>query len=128
MTGSADRTLLRFIVVGGSLAVVYAILAALATSQLPLPKALSAALVWVLCIPLGYWSHRRFSFGSRSARRHGLWLYGGTQVLSVLIASATSFLLATGEFQSDLLVHLLASALAALASYALNSRFTFPAR
>lgn len=128
MTGSQDRTLLRFIVVGGSLAMVYAVLAALATSQLPLPKALSAALVWGLCIPLGYWSHRRFSFPRRNAHRYGLWLYASTQLLSVLIASATSFLLATGNFNTDLLVHLLASFLAALASYALNRRFTFPAR
>lgn len=122
-----DRTLLRFLLVGGALAAVYAVLAALATSQLPLPKGLSAALVWGLCIPLGYWSHRRFTFTTRTAHRHGLWLYAATQVLGIGIASLTSYLLATGVFGPDVIVHLLASGLAALASYALNRRFTFPA-
>ena len=40
-----DRTLPRFLVVGGGLALVYATLAALATSHLPLPKALASGMV-----------------------------------------------------------------------------------
>lgn len=121
-----DRTLLRFLIVGAALAALYATLAALATSQLPLPKALSSALVWVLCIPVGFWCHRHFTFTTRTAHRHGLWLYAATQVLGLCIAAGTSFLLATGAFVPDIFVHLLASGLAALASYALNRRFTFP--
>lgn len=117
---------LRFLLVGGAWAALYAVLAALATSQLALPKALSAAVIWVLCIPLVYWTQRRFTFTSRRAHRHGLWLYAATQVLGIAIASATSFLLATGIFLADLPVHLLGSGLAAVASFALNRRFTFP--
>jgi putative flippase GtrA len=121
-----DRTLLRFLVVGASLAALYATLAALATSQLPWPKALSSALVWVLCIPIGFLSHRRFTFTTRKAHRHGLWLYAGTQVLGIGIASGVSFLLARGLFWPDLFVHLLASGLAALASYLINRWIVFP--
>jgi putative flippase GtrA len=127
-TGPApDRTLLRFLVVGGCLATLYATLAALATSSLPLPKALSSALVWLLCIPVGFWSHRRFTFTTRQAHRHGLWLYAATQVLGIGIVSVTSFLLAQGAFWPDLLVHLLASCLAAIASYLINRWIVFPA-
>jgi putative flippase GtrA len=121
-----DRTLLRFLIVGGCLAALYATLAALATSQLPLPKALSSALVWLLCIPVGYRAHRRFTFTTRKAHRHGLWLYAATQVLGICIASGTSFLLAQGVFWPDLFVHLLASGLAAVASYLINRWIVFP--
>jgi putative flippase GtrA len=124
---ASDRTLLRFLIVGGSLAALYATLAALATSNLPLPKALSSALVWLLCIPVGFWAHRRFTFTTRQAHRHGLWLYAATQVLGIGIASGTSFLLARGAFWPDLFVHLLASGLAAIASYLINRWIVFPA-
>ena len=111
---------------GACLAALYATLAALATSQLSWPKALSAALVWVLCIPIGFLSHRRFTFTTRTAHRYGLWLYAATQVLGISIASGVSFLLARGEFWPDLFVHLLASGLAAIASYLINRWIVFP--
>lgn len=128
MTGTSapDRTLLRFVIVGASLAALYATLAALATSQLPWPKALSSAVVWVLCIPIGFYSHRRFTFTARRSHRHGLWLYAATQGLGIGIASGISFLLARGQFWPDLVVHLLASGLAAIASYLINRWIVFP--
>jgi len=121
-----NRTLLRFLVVGGSLALVYATLAALATSYLPLPKALASGMVWVLCIPLGFWAHRRFTFTTRKPHRHGLWLYAATQGLGIGIAASVSYLLATGSFRHDLFVHLLASALAAVVSYLISRWIVFP--
>jgi putative flippase GtrA len=121
-----DRTLLRFLVVGGCLAVLYATLAALATTYLPFPKAVSSGLVWVLCIPVGFLSHRRFTFTARQPHRLALWLYAGTQVLSIAIAAGVSQLLARGVFWPDLAVHLFASGLAAIASYLINRWIVFP--
>lgn len=125
---SRDLTLLRFLVVGGGLAALYATLAAIATTHLPLPKALSSAVVWVLCIPVGFWCHRRFTFIDRQPHRQGLWLYAATQVLGIGIAAGVSHLLARGAFWPDLFVHLLASALAAVASFVINHQFVFPHR
>lgn len=119
-------TLVRFLVVGGVLTPLYAVLAALATSSLPLPKGLSSALVWIAFIPIGFWCQRRFTFPTRTLHRHGVCLYGVTQALGICIAATVSYLLATGVFRLDLVVHLLASGLAAVASYALNRRYTFP--
>ncbi|WP_137109340.1 GtrA family protein [Rhodobacter sp. SY28-1] len=119
-------TFVRFLVVGGTLAAIYALLAALATSQLPWPKAVSAGVAWVVCIPLGFWLHRQFSFHGSGQHRFALGLYAGTQLLGIGIGAGTSYLFATGDFWPDLLVHLCASALAAVASFGLNRRFTFP--
>ena len=121
-----DWTLARFLVVGAGLALPYATLAALATSHLPLPKALASGIVWVLCIPLGFWCHRRFTFTTRTAHQHGLWLYAATQLLGLGIVAGVSFLLSTGIFWPDLGVHLLASALAAVASFLINHWIVFP--
>lgn len=120
-------TFLRFLVVGGSLALVYALLAAFATSQLPWPKAVSAGAAWIACIPLGFWCHRRLTFTGSAPRPFALGLYALTQVIGIGIGAGTSFLFATGRFWPDLLVHLCASALAAVASYVINRRLTFPA-
>lgn len=123
---SRYRTFLRFLLVGAALSGPYAVLAALATTHLPLPMALSSALIWVACIPIGFWLHRHFTFTSRTAHRHGLWLYAATQILGVGITSGTSFLLARGVFWQDVFVHLLASGLAAIASYLINRWIVFP--
>ena len=121
------NTLFRFLLVGGVVAIVYSALAALATTYLPLPLPLSSAGAWVLCIPLGFWSQRHFTFTASTPHRHALWLYAATQVLSIGIAATVSFLLARGAFWPDLLVHLFAAALAAVASYLINRRVVFPA-
>lgn len=126
MTAREGRTFLRFLVVGSALAVVYALLAALATTHLPLPRAVSAGAAWILCIPLGFWCQRRFTFAGSGQHRAALGIYAGTQVLGVAIGAGMSFLFARGAFWPDLVVHLCASALAAVTSYAINRRFTFP--
>jgi len=120
------RTFLRFLVVGGSLAALYATLAALATTHLPVPKALSSATVWVLCVPVGFWCHRRFTFTASRPHRRAFWLYGGTQGLGIAIAAGVALLLARGAFWPDIVVHLFAAGLAAVTSYLLNRRIVFP--
>lgn len=104
----------------------YSVLAALATTHVPLPRPLSAAAVWVLCIPLGFWCQRRWTFVTSSPHRHALWLYAATQVVGIGIAATASHLLARGSFWPDLVVHLTAAALAAVVSYLLNRWFVFP--
>lgn len=120
-------TFARFLLVGGALAALYALLAALATSQLPWPKAVSAAVAWLACIPLGFWCHRRFTFPGSARRPFALALYAATQLIGIGIGAGMSYLFATGSFWPDLVVHLAASALAAVTSYVVNRTLTFPA-
>lgn len=121
-----DSTLLRFLVVGGGMTALYSVLAALATTYLPLPRPLSAAAVWVLCIPLGFWCQRRFTFAASAPHRLALWLYAATQLMGICIAATASHLFARGLFWPDLIVHLAAAALAAALSYIINRWIIFP--
>lgn len=125
LPGHRDATLLRFLFVGGAIALLYATLAAIATSYLPFPKALSSGVIWVLCIPVGFWCQRQFTFVTRRPHRLALWRYAAVQFLGIGIAALVSFLLARGSFWPDFAAHLFASALAALASYVINRRFVF---
>lgn len=127
MTAHLDRTFLRFLLVGGTMAAVYSVLAALATSTLPIPRPMSAALAWLVCIPLAFWGQRRFTFSDSQPHQYALGLYAATQVLSIAIVAGISQLLARGTFWHDLFVHLLASALAAILSYLVNRWIVFPA-
>jgi putative flippase GtrA len=120
------NTFLRFLLVGAALAVLYAVLAAVATSQLVWPKAVSAGAAWIACIPVGFWCHRRFTFPGSTRRPFALGLYALTQLLGIAIGAGISFLFATGNFRPDLLVHLSASGIAAVASYIINRTLTFP--
>lgn len=126
MSALYHSTLLRFLLVGGGLAIVYSVTAALATTHLPLPPALSSTGVWLLCIPVGFWSQRHFTFTGSAPHRKALWLYAGTQVMGICIAATASYLLARGAFWPDLFVHLGAAALAAILSYLANRWIIFP--
>lgn len=121
-----QSTFLRFLFVGCFISLFYSVLAAFATSSLPLPTPVSAAAVWLLCIPLGYMSQRRFTFTASVPHRHALWLYAGTQVMGIGIAATASYLLARGSFWPDLTVHLGAAALAAILSFLINRWIIFP--
>lgn len=120
-------TFMRFVAVGVTIAILYAVLAALATTHLPWPKALSAGVIWTAFIPLGYWCQRRFTFTSSTPRPFALAIYALTQVLGIGIGSGASFLFATGRFGTDIFVHLGASGVAAVVSYLINRNLTFPA-
>jgi putative flippase GtrA len=121
-----NSTFLRFLVVGSGMTALYSVLAALATTHLPLPRPLSAAGVWMLCIPLGFWCQRRFTFTASAQHRHAILLYTATQVLGICIASTASYLFARGSFWPDLAVHLGAAALAAILSFMISRWIIFP--
>lgn len=119
-------TVVRFLIVGGMMALVYAVLAALATAHLPLPKTVSAGGAWLLCIPFAYWAQRRFTFVDSAPHRHAPWLYGATQGLGIATVATVSHFLASGAFWPDLMVHLFGSLLAAILSYLINRVVIFP--
>ena len=120
------NTFFRFLIVGGSMALFYAVLAALATAFLSVPKAASAAAAWMVCIPLGFWCQRRFTFATSTPHPRALWLYAGTQLIGICIGAGASYLFARGAIWPDLAIHLSAAVLAALISFLINRFLIFP--
>jgi putative flippase GtrA len=120
-----DLSFLRFLIVGVGFSALYAVLAALATTHVPLPKALSSMTVWIICIPIVFWCHRRFTFPTRQPHRFGLWVYAATQGMGLAIVATASGLLARGDFWPDLIVHLLATGVAAVVSFLITRSVIF---
>lgn len=123
----ARKSFPRFLLVGGSFALINAVLAAALTALLPLPAAVSAAIAWIACIPPAWICQRQFAFRGSEARRGGVLLYALGQGMGMTISSGAGGLFASGAFWSDLIVYLCASGLAAVASYALARRVIFKA-
>ncbi|MFE3835780.1 GtrA family protein [Pseudogemmobacter sonorensis] len=119
---------MRFLLVGGVMALVCALLTATATRALPWPRPVTAALVWILCIPPAFWLQCRFTFTAEAPRRGGVALYALTQGLGILIAALAALWFARGAFLHDTAVYLCASALAAVISYLVNRLVIFPVR
>ncbi|NPD16310.1 GtrA family protein [Xinfangfangia sp. D13-10-4-6] len=115
----------RFLLVGGSFALIYSLLAAFLTAVLPFVAPLSAAIAWLACIPPAWFCQRRFTFQGAQARKGGGILYLLPQCLGMMIAAGAGWLFATGAFLADTLVYLLASALAAVVSYAITRLVIF---
>lgn len=117
----------RFLLVGGSFALINALLAATLTALLPLPAAACAALAWLACIPPAWACQRRFSFHRATVRRGGGLLYFVSQILGVGISAGAGGLFAGGSFAQDVLIYMLAALLAAVVSYAIARLVIFGA-
>lgn len=117
--------LFRFLIVGGTAALAYALVTAALVARLPLPPGLTSALVWIAFIPPVFCCHRRFTFRARAPRRGALGFYALTQGVSLAIVSTAGALFVTRDMLLDTGLYLAASALAAITSYALNHLLVF---
>lgn len=115
----------RFLLVGGSVAVVYSLVTTIVTMTVPLPPPALAVATWLAFIPVGYACQARFTFSGHEARPGAGALYSLAQVVSMSIVAIAAWAFASGESWADTLVYLGASAIAAVVSYAINRLLVF---
>ena len=121
------HTFVRFLIVGGAFAALYALTSAWIVSHTRLAPAWVSALIWLACIPAAYWCQRRFTFRPSEDRPAALLLYALTQGVSLAIVTVIAALFSTREMGWNTGVYLVGSGIAALTSFALN-RFVVFAR
>jgi putative flippase GtrA len=125
-TASSDAlAFLRFLVVGGGFALLYAAGTAALIHLAGTPPLPTSALVYAACMPPAFLAQKHFAFAVRQTRPAAFPLYVGTQLLGMGIVSAASGLLASGRFWQDTAVLLAASALAAVVSFLIGRHLTF---
>lgn len=113
-----DSAFLRFLVVGGALALAQSLLATGFTLYLPGPRPLLAVLATLILLWPAYQLQARVTFKMRgSGRRGGLSLYAATQAVGMAITAFASWRFTSGLSWADTLVYLTASAVAAVISY-----------
>ena len=115
---------LVFLIVGGLAASCYVALAMI-LHALGLSPTTSSALAYVLCMPLGYFAHRSFTFRSVRSHRHAGVAYPAVQVIALLIATALTFISADTLGLPPIVAFFLAASGAAAASYVMQKRWVF---
>lgn len=111
------RAFARFLVVGGSFSLGYAVI----TSALirfadasPLP---TSVVVYLVCIPAAFWAQRKFAFRADQSGRSAMLIYAGTQIASLTVVSAITSRFVTKTFFFDTVLFLATAGSAAVASY-----------
>lgn len=122
---SVSVSLLRFLAVGGTVALVYSVVTAALIAWAGAPPVLTGALLWLACIPLAFHAQRRFAFGADRTRRMAFPIYLATQLASLMLVSGVSAVFVTRVFLTDTLIYLAATAAAAVLSFLIARFVTF---
>jgi putative flippase GtrA len=110
-------TIFRFLLVGGSFSLGYAITTAGLINLAAAPPLLTSVLVYLLCIPLAFLAQRNFAFRTET---RGLWAfagYAGTQVFSLIFVSSLTSRHVSNDFVLDAVLYLVTAGAAAAVSY-----------
>jgi putative flippase GtrA len=113
-----------FLIVGASCAGCYLILAS-TLHILGLPTTLSSTTAYTLCIPLGYFAHRHFTFRSDQPHNMSLPRYIIVQGVSVIVVTVITFIASVWMGLSPVFSFLFAAAIAAFTSYTTQKLWVF---
>lgn len=108
---------LRFLMVGGSFSLGYAIVTAGLIRFADAPPFATSVIVYMLCIPLAFWAQKKIAFRADQTGKSAMLIYGATQVASLTIVSAITSRFVTKDFFYDTALFLVTAGTAAIISY-----------
>jgi putative flippase GtrA len=117
--------LLRFLCVGGGIALGYSLTVAALTSYAGAPVYVTAIALYAFCIPLAFVAQKRVTFRVRQTRTAGFPIYVATQVASLALVAWITTRVVTGAFLPDTLIFLGTAGSAALLSFFVSRSFAF---
>ncbi|PJI86058.1 putative flippase GtrA [Yoonia maricola] len=107
----------RFLAVGGSFSLGYALVTAALISFANAPPLPTSVIVYLLCIPAAFLAQRKFAFRGHQSGRAGFLIYGVTQLGSLVMVSTITSRLVTRNFMIDTGLFLVIAGTAAVVSY-----------
>ena len=120
----------RFLAVGGSFSLGYALATAWLVGPLGLPAFATSVALYAACIPAAFLAQRLVTFAGRDSARppaRGLALYAATQLTSLALVAAVTTRFVTGQVLLDTALFLATAGTAAVASYFICDRVIFRA-
>lgn len=111
------QTFLRFLIVGGSFSLGYAVVTAALIRFAQAPPLPTSVIVYLICIPLAFWAQKKIAFRADQTGRSAMLIYGATQVASLAIVSTVTSRFVTRNFFFDTALFLVTAGIAAVASY-----------
>ncbi len=110
-------SLIRFLAVGGSFSLTYAVVTAGLIRFASTPPLATSVIVYLLCIPAAFWAQRTIAFRADEKSVSAMLIYAGTQIASLAVVSLITTRFVTRHFVTDSLLFLGTAGVAAVASY-----------
>ncbi|EBA13903.1 GtrA family protein [Roseobacter sp. CCS2] len=110
-------TFMRFLIVGGSFSLGYALVTAGLINFAEMPPLLTSVMVYLLCIPLAFLAQKKFTFRDGRSGKTAMLIYGATQLGSLAIVSTITSRFVTRNFVIDTALFLATAGMAAVVSY-----------
>ncbi len=107
----------RFLAVGGSFSLGYAIVTAGLIRFADAPPLLTSVIVYLLCIPAAFLAQKRIAFRADQTGKSAMLIYAGTQVASLAVVSTITSRFVTKNFVIDTMIFLVTAGCAAVISY-----------
>jgi len=107
----------RFLMVGGSFSLGYALVTAALIRFAQAPPLLTSVVVYLICIPLAFWAQKKIAFRAGQTGWSAMLIYGGTQVASLAVVSTVTSRFVTRNFFYDTALFLVTAGVAAVASF-----------
>lgn len=125
-TLSGEQTrLLRFLLVGGSFSLGYALVTAFLIGKMGAPPFATSVLIYALCIPAAYLIQKKFTFGKDRTNRASFLIYVSTQVVGLGLVALVTTRFVTYIYLYDTALFLVTAGIAAVLSYSINRIFAF---
>lgn len=107
----------RFLLVGGSFSLGYALTTAALIRFVGLPPLATSVIVYLFCIPAAFWAQKKISFRAVWAGRSAMLVYAATQLASLAIVSTVTSRFVTRNFVYDTGLFLVTAGTAAIVSF-----------
>jgi putative flippase GtrA len=107
----------RFVLVGGSFSLGYAVITAALIRFAAAPPLPTSVGVYLICIPAAFWAQRHIAFRAHRQAKGAIWIYTATQIGSLAVISAITTRFVTRVFWADTLLFVATAGVAAVASF-----------
>lgn len=107
----------RFLAVGGSFSLGYAILTAGLIRFADAPPLPTSVIIYLLCIPAAFWAQKKIAFRADQTGKSAILIYASTQVASLAVVSTITSRFVTKVFVIDTMIFLVTAGTAAVISY-----------
>ncbi len=118
-------TLRRFLLVGGSFSLFYAVASAAIINLTSIDPFVVSVVLFVACIPFAFLAQQHLAFRAKKLRDHAFWIYTATQVGSIAIVSWITTRFVTYDVVKDTVIMGVTVGLAAIVSFLIGRLLTF---
>ena len=119
------RPLFRFLMVGGSFSLFYAVVAAALINFAGMPPFRTSIIVFTACIPPAFFAQQHIAFRAKKVRKNAFWIYAGTQFSGIALIALFTTRFVTHIFLWDTIIMGITVGMNAILSFIIGRYITF---